>query len=440
MSFAKNLLSDRFFRNNLVFFVGTLIVGALNYAFHPILGRMMSASDYGEVQALLALVVQVGVFQGMFGIVIINIVANGGNDEDKLAVISEIRKVALYSAAVLFIALLVSTVFFKNFLQFDSVWPFFGVAAMVPLSVAITVRSSFLRGRQRFADISVNGILQSGGKLLFAVVLVFIGWKAFGAITGILLAQALSLWHLYDKTKDQLAFEPFHKTKLTKKISKELVYGIIVLITTSAITFLYSGDVLVVKHFFSPDDAGLYSGVSIVARAIYFLVGPITGVLFASAAISNTRKENTVLLLKSLVIVCAIGGSAAAAFALAPSFVTNLLLGQKYLTYAWLLPKLSLSLFITSVVSLFFMYYLALREYFVVLLALGGVTAIAVLSYFRHADLSSVVSNFIYCGSAILAVFILSFVINGLMSISKQRHCHPHENGEPAELSPLSSP
>jgi O-antigen/teichoic acid export membrane protein len=412
MPFVKKLINDRFFKNNLIFFVGTFIVSVLNYAFHPILGRMMGAADYGEVQTLIALVAQVAVFQGMFGIVIINIVANGGDEQEKQSVISEIRKVALYSAAGLFAALLILSMFFKNFLQFNSVWPFLGVAAMIPLSVAITVRNSFLQGKQRFKDVSINGILQAGGKLLFAVVLVFAGWRAFGAIVGILLAQGVGFCYLYNKTKGQVSFVPFRKTKLTKKISKELIYGIVVLIATSATTFLYCGDVVVIKHFFSPQEAGLYSGVSVVARIIYFLVGPIISVLFASVAINKTQKENTILFLKSLAIVAVVGGGIAVIFALAPAFVINLLVGQEYLVYAWLLPKLSLLLFIASAVSLFFMYYLALRKYFVALAALGGVAAITILSYFWHADLAAVVWNFILGGSAILAILIISFVYN----------------------------
>lgn len=417
MFFIKKLISDRFFKNNLIFFIGAFIAGALNYVFHPILGRMMDAADYGEVQTLIALVAQVAVFQGMFGIVITNIVANGGDEQEKLSIIPEIRKVALYSAAGLFVVLLISSMFFKNFLQFDSVWPFLGLAAMIPLSVAITVRNSFLQGEQRFGNVSVNAILQAGGKLLFAVIFVFAGWRAFGAIAGILLAQWLGFYYLYKKTRDRASFAPFYKTKVTKKISKELIYGIVVLIVTSAATFLYCGDVVVVKHFFSPQEAGLYSGISVVARIIYFLASPIAVVLFASVAINKTQKENTILFLKSLVTVFLVGGGIATIFSLVPSFITNLLVGQEYLAYTWLLPKLSLLVFITAVITLFSMYYLALRKYFVTFVAMGGVMITAILSYFRHDNLSEIVYNFILGGLIILIVFILLFIYNQVIGL-----------------------
>lgn len=417
MFFIKKLISDRFFKNNLIFFIGAFIAGALNYVFHPILGRMMDAADYGEVQTLIALVAQVAVFQGMFGIVITNIVANGGDKQEKLSIIPEIRKVALYSAAGLFVVLLISSMFFKNFLQFDSVWPFLGLAAMIPLSVAITVRNSFLQGEQRFGNVSVNAILQASGKLLFAVIFVFVGWRAFGAIAGILLAQWLGFYYLYKKTRDRASFAPFYKTKVTKKISKELIYGIVVLIVTSAATFLYCGDVVVVKHFFSPQEAGLYSGISVVARIIYFLASPIAAVLFASVAINKTQKENTILFLKSLTIVSLIGGGIAIVFSLIPSFITNLLVGQEYLAYTWLLPKLSLLVFITVVITLFSMYYLALRKYFVVFVAMGGVMVTTILSYFRHDNLAEIVYNFILGGLIILIVFILLFIYNQVIGL-----------------------
>ena len=50
-----------FVRNSTILFTGSMLMNALNYAFHAILGRMLDAETYGAVQSLIALLVIVSV-------------------------------------------------------------------------------------------------------------------------------------------------------------------------------------------------------------------------------------------------------------------------------------------------------------------------------------------------------------------------------------------
>ncbi len=65
----KALADDRFVKNNVIFFFGSMGVAFLSYLYHPILGRIMKVEDFGEVQTLLSLVTQVSVPLGIFAVI-----------------------------------------------------------------------------------------------------------------------------------------------------------------------------------------------------------------------------------------------------------------------------------------------------------------------------------------------------------------------------------
>ena len=105
-------------------------------------------------------------------------------------------------------------------------------------------------------------------------------------------------------------------------------------------TFLYTADVIVVKHFFSPTDAGLYSGVSTVARIIFYITGPVCIVLLPTVKLKNHLKENKKYLNKALLITFVLGTAALLFFLVLPSLSVKMLVGSKFVVMSPLLWKL----------------------------------------------------------------------------------------------------
>ena len=79
---VRPLSTSAFLRHNAIFFVGAVAVGALNYLYYPILGRMLNIESFGEVQTLVSLFVQLQIFLTVMSQVTVNVVANY-EDEDR---------------------------------------------------------------------------------------------------------------------------------------------------------------------------------------------------------------------------------------------------------------------------------------------------------------------------------------------------------------------
>jgi O-antigen/teichoic acid export membrane protein len=337
--------------------------------------------------------------------VTINIVANYKDDRQRDAIVLEFEKLAL----VISVLMLLFAVLFRDqlqqFLQFESATPIVLLMIALVATVPFTFRGAFLRGKQKFALASIANILAAGSKLIFAVVFIAIGWGAAGAIGGLVCAQILASLYAaryayrfgLRKPKDHswLRLPSMHILR------PELAYGALVLVGSFVITFQYSIDVVVVKHFFDPHIAGLYAGVASVARILFFLTASIALVLMPMVRLDKPAAENRRLLIKSLLLCVALSGPVLLIFMFMPESTVHLLMGTGFESVADLLPRLSFAIFIISILNLFVSYYLALRRFWLAIVAIiGGVTTYG-LMLANHASLTAVVNNLLL-GSVVM--------------------------------------
>ncbi len=400
----KKLLNDDFLKNNIIFFAGSMIVAVLNYLYHPILGRMMSVEDFGEVQALISLFMQLGIFTGIFNFIVINITANYEDKEERDELISALRKISFYIAGFLFLIIILSSALLQDCFKLSSFWPFISLAFLLLTGVSFTFRKAFLQGVSDFNAVSWAGIISAGFKLVFAVIFVYFGWRSLGAISGLLIAQGLALLYVYLKTKDKLNLSIFSKKGSKEVIKAEYKYAALIFLATSAVTFLYTADVLMIKHWFAPEEAGLYSGIATIARIIFFATGSVCGVLLSTIKIKNSPEVNKQILKKALVLIGLIAGVGVVIFSVFSEFIINILIGSRYTVVAPLLWKVSLLLAIVSVINLLFSYFLALRRSIIVGAAITGPSAIVILSLFNHSSLDQIIYNFLIGSVVVLVV------------------------------------
>ncbi|MEX2014251.1 MAG: oligosaccharide flippase family protein, partial [Parcubacteria group bacterium] len=200
----KYFQSDLFLKRYAIYFSGSMIVAVLNYLFHPVLGRLLAPSDFGDVQALISLIAQAGVIFTAFSIVVVNITANLEDRVERDAIIGELQKIALYVVAVAVLAVLLFLSPLGEFLNFSTPYLLLGLVVMLPLTSLVTFRNAYLQGSGRFWELSVGGIISSGGRLVLAAGLILLGMNVFGVIAGLVMAQAALLIYLFFTTRQTL--------------------------------------------------------------------------------------------------------------------------------------------------------------------------------------------------------------------------------------------
>ncbi len=372
----------------------------------------MDVVHFGETQVLVSLFMQLTILFTVMTIVITNIVANTKPDETYEAVI-ELEKLMLMIAVVAFVIMVLISSFIQTFFHFESILPLYSLALSLLITFPLTISQAYLRGKQHFGSVTLSTILSALAKLILSAVLVYLGWRTFGAITGIVLAQLIALaytqWRAqrsgFRRQYSQLLGRPNFKLLLP-----QLKFAAFVAVVSLLITFQFSLDMLVVKRFFNPEIAGLYAGVATVGRIIYFLTASVSAVLLSSLQIEKGSHFNRKLLIQSGLFLLVLGGSALLVFIFFPQLIMKTLMGARYSEVSSLLPGLSAAIFLVSVANLFLTYCIGLRLYQVWVPTLLGAVATYGLLLVRHGSLEQIVQSLLW-GSMCLLIFIVGWAI-----------------------------
>ena len=419
----QQILKSVFLRQNAIFFIGSLIVSVLNYAYYPALSRLLSIEQYGEIQVLISIFMQLTLLMTVLTQVTVSIVANYSDKHKQQQVMFELEKLALYTGGVVIILGIILSSPVSQALKFDSAWPFFVLLLAFFSTIPFTFRSAYLRGRQQFGTVSVANIIAAGSKIIASMAFIGFGLGVAGAIGGVIAAQLLAFGFTILRARKHGFGRPVGSSWRTlpdiKLLLPELRYTAFVLSVSLSTTLLFSLDVIAVKYFFDAETAGGYAGVATIAKIIFFLTASVAQVMMPTLKDHLPKAEHRLTLMKSLIMVGVLGGVTTALFALAPGPTVRLLMGTTYEAYAHLLPLLSVALFVISIVNLIASYYIALRRYKLTFPILAGLLATILLLGYRHSSLDAIVQNLLLGATAtIISIVIWRFTQYSLRSSS----------------------
>jgi O-antigen/teichoic acid export membrane protein len=209
-------------------------------------------------------------------------------------------------------------------------------------------------------------------KILLAVLLVFIGWKVYGAITGAIIGAFASFF---------LSFSSIKKILLSKerphKIKDVYGYSLPVFSMVATIMIFYSLDIILAKAFFPGVIAGQYAIASMLAKIIFFGTFPISQAMFplSSEASKDKNKKHSKNILKHSLLILGFGVLVAlVVFWVFPELLVRIFSGSYYDLSSKILIYLALAMGLLSFTNLILLYKLSLgkvRNYWLVFIFLA---------------------------------------------------------------------
>lgn len=401
-------VQDDFFRHNAIFFVGSLLVAVLNYLYHPIISRLLTVEQFGEVQGFLSIAVQLGVVAMVFGMVVMNIKTTT-EDGRHAHTISSIYSLGMLVSVVIALVILLLSSWLGAVFSLSEERGWWLVALAIILGMPRVFAKFHLQAEKKFGLVSGTELIVSGGKIVIALVLFWFGYDVLGALGGFVLAVLFGLLFMYPFTQSALALRALHWPRLTPELTNELRYGGLVLMAVGFTTFLYTADILLMRYFFNDELSGQYAGIATVARIIVFATASVGSVLLAHVTRSKTEAENKQILKKGFIMTLAIGAGAVVVFSSFPHLVVGTLMGPQFLPLAWLLPLLSFAMLLVSVVNLMVMYFLALRRYSLIIAVILSISVIAGGVFLWHTTVTEIL--YVIVAGLIIASSFLSYLI-----------------------------
>lgn len=399
---------------------GTIVGGVISYFFSVVMGRMLGPAKFGDLGAISSLVVLLTAVSGAVFTVVMHysgsLYARGN--------IREIQKLQRKASSLLLgvsIAILAASYVFvpqvvSAFNVSDSL-PVYVALASIVFSFMIVVNKGILQGTQKFWQITLAGIAELGVKLGTAVLLVGIGLGLLGAtvsmVVSVVGAYLVSFLMVKKLLKDRERLKPStqDQTKLVRSDVFRYLWPTV--LATIGLLIVMNLDIIFVKRFFSPDEAGQYIAVSTIAKIIFYVTGPISLVMFPLVTEQRARGEKHYqTLLLSLFLTTLISALLLVFYMLLSDKIVIALYGQDYGSLGYLLPQASWLVVALSLVNLMVQYFTSIRQFTFIYFFPPIILAVIYLVMRNHQTISEVL-RYLQIGSALLFLLML---INYLLS------------------------
>lgn len=410
----ERLFRDDFLRHTGVMVLGTGLVNVFNLAYQLGLVRLLPVVEYGVLNALISLVMVASQFTVPFRPVLARSFAtylalNKTGPVQKLLKLSA-RDLGLIAAGI-FLAVAVFSGPLAAWQQIEQNHYIILTGLVIAVATVAIVPGAFLWGYQRFTGLAALGVLPAFLKLLAGITLIYAGFGVAGALAGYIVLPAAALLIGSILVRGQVRNFPPSRTTQAENVTMGRIYRDFIPtgIALFAFAVLTNFDVILVKHLFSPQEAGYYSVAQIVGKMILFLPGAISIVIFPKAASARARKQSsTPVFRKGLLIVAAVNLAATAACFLAPGLILKVLTGKTDPESVRLVPwfALAMSFYALTWLNIFYRLSISSHRFIPSLAVIALLQTAAITAY--HPELTTVL--------AVLSLFsVLSFGITLLL-------------------------
>jgi len=323
---------SQFLGGSFITVLGSLLAGFLGYLYHLLMGRLLGPSGYGVLASLLSLLYVFGVPTATFSLVATKFAADFKKSRQFL---EKTEKKSFLFSLLFFLFFGALTPLIASFLHLQALLPILLIGLCLALGFLVTFKGAILQGRLNFVPLAVGGTANAAIKLLLGIIFVYFGLGINGAILPMVIGAIFSYFYFqhFLTNKEVMAKEEASPPKLTNK--EIWGYTKPIFFFTLAFALLYSLDVIFARHFLAPQEAGWYGALSTLGKIIYFLVSPLSLVLFPMASRKKSQEEKSDRLFRfsfSLAILIAI--FLTAAYFLFPNLILRVFYGEQFLPAA----------------------------------------------------------------------------------------------------------
>ena len=407
----RRLARSDFVRFGAVVFAAQTGANVLNFAFHVLVSRRVGVAPYGELNALLAGMTILLVPATILTTIVVKYAAEFRAVDDAPRLRALVLRVAgsIGPAALAIVplgALLAAPA--AAFFNVSSRPAIVMTAVVLALNLLLPVLRGILQGAERFREYAISALLEVVVKVVLAVILTGAGFGVAGALGAWALGSATSLVYTFFTLQRFYGAQP--RAPLSLDLPRLARTSAGVTAATLLISAMGFGDILIVKHYFAPQAAGLYGAGALAGKMLFWLVGFVPAVVLPRAAGSAARGERTApILFQAVAAIVVLAGGGLAFYALFPRFVVTALAGEAFAPAASIVFSYGVATTLLAVLNTVALYKLAVHRFdFIVPLALvvlGELIAVVL----RHDTPQQVITVLIVGNAAGLAAALYRF-------------------------------
>lgn len=403
----RPILKHKFLTDSLVMVLGSNVYNFSQVLYHFLAVRYLTRADYGDLAAVISILGFIGVIQIAFNLTIVKYISSIHDTKQLGGFIKWIFTKSFLIGLCIAIIIIGLAVPLTNFLNIRGVWYIIILSPILFFFIATMIGRSVLQGLLRFDQYVYSLLAEAGVKIILAIILFALGYQVFGALFAYLLSLVIACAiTIYILKKYLLDTNP-----LAPDIKPFIKYSGYVFIQGLALTSMYSTDLLIVKHFFSSDQAGLYAALAILGRVVFFGSSPIVHVMFPIVAKRHKNGEQyTGIMVMSTILILMFSLAITGIYYYFPALPLGLLFGKNFLDGSELLWLFAVFMALISLAMLLTQFYLSIGKtkpvYFFVVAAILQ----AILIWVFHPSLYTVIVESILVATLLVISLFVYFI------------------------------
>jgi O-antigen/teichoic acid export membrane protein len=346
-STTSKTLKSQLLGGSLTLLAGSGFVGVTNLAYNVVTARLLGPAGFAHATAVYTILMLLSCITLSFQVVSAKYIARSPSSGDRATVFRSLHRRSWISGIAIGLLLFLSERPLAAFLNLPDPVLISLLALGTAFYVPLGVRRGYIQGVHAFRRLAINFMLEGLVRLGGLCLLIGLGMGVRGAV----LASVLAVIVCY--------FVAIPNPGLTslgaRGIPISFREGLQAIVFFSGQTIINNFDIVLVKHFFPPVEAGFYAAVALVGRLVNMCAWSVVNTMFpVSAAAGSDEPEGRPVLFTSLILVLGILTVLIFGLWMIPSFLWKVLFGSQFETgsYGALAPLLILYAVTTGVYSL----------------------------------------------------------------------------------------
>jgi O-antigen/teichoic acid export membrane protein len=305
-------------RHSLLLMAATQVANLANILFQAVMGWSLAPAEYGVLYSMLGVLLIVATpldaVRTAMAHFSARLVAEGQGGEIRPLVWRWFRALTWFSIPLAFLGLVFSAPL-ARFFNLDSRVPVMITSLLVAGLPYAPVQSGVLQGVQAFVWMVVSQHSWSVFRLLAGSALVLwvactAQWALTGQAVAMVLCFVLGMWGL------SRVIPPAGSGAPARGVGLYFFRSLIVL---GGFAVLMNADGILVKHYFSPEEAGLFGRAGLIGRSVIFLPMPIAIAMFPKVtSAGDTSAQSWSTMVKAMLFAVLVIAVEVAVFSMVP--------------------------------------------------------------------------------------------------------------------------
>lgn len=340
-------LRQKLLGGSLALLASSGLVGVTNLVYNVATARLLGPTGFAHATAVYTLLMLTSAITLSFQVVCAKYVASHETADEKAAIFASLHLRAWMAGIGLGLLLFLFNRVIQHYLNLPDPLLISLLALGTTFYIPLGVRRGYIQGIHAFTALAVNFMLEGLVRLGGAYLLILMGLGVKGAV----LASVIAVIASYFLAQPSPGLESLRSERIPILFGE----GLQAIVFFSGQVVINNFDIVLVKHFFASDEAGIYAAVSLVGRLVNMCAWSVVNTMFpVSAAARQSDREARPVLFLSLSLVFLILSVLILGLWVIPSFLWRILFGSHFElnSYGSIAPLMILYALTTGIYSL----------------------------------------------------------------------------------------